>query len=40
MEELLLGYKKYINIIKSKKDLKIHKYYKLNLLYGMLEDSI
>lgn len=30
----------YINTIKSKKDLKVHKYYKSNLLYGIVEDPM
>ncbi len=32
--------KNYINTIKSKKDLKVHKYYKSNLLYGIVEDPM
>lgn len=32
--------KSYINTIKSKKDLKVHKYYKSNLLYGIVEDPM
>lgn len=32
--------KKYINTIEYKKDLKIHKYYKSNLLYGIVEDPM
>lgn len=32
--------KNYINIIKSKKDLSVHKYYKSNLLYGIVEDPM
>lgn len=32
--------KNYINTIKSKKDLKVHKYYRSNLLYGIIEDPM
>lgn len=32
--------KNYTNAIKSKKDLKVHKYYKSNLLYGIVEDPM
>lgn len=32
--------KNYINTIKSKKDLKVHKYYKSNILYGIIEDPM
>lgn len=32
--------KKYINTIKSNKKLKVHKYYKSNLLYGIIEDPM
>lgn len=32
--------KNYINTIKSKKDLRVHKYYKSNLLYGIVEDPM
>lgn len=32
--------KNYINTIRSKKDLKVHKYYKSNLLYGIVEDPM
>ena len=32
--------KNYINTIKTKKGLKVHKYYKSNLLYGIVEDPM
>ena len=32
--------KNYINTIKSKKDLKVHKYYKSNILYGIIENPM
>lgn len=32
--------KNYINKIESKKNLKVHKYYKSNLLYGIVEDPM
>lgn len=32
--------KNYIRNIKDKKDLKVHKYYKSNLLYGIIEDPM
>lgn len=32
--------KNYINSIKDKKDLNVHKYYKSNLLYGIIEDPM
>ncbi|MCI8273456.1 MAG: MFS transporter [Clostridia bacterium] len=40
IETTKFSLKNYINTIKSKKDLKVHKYYKSNLLYGILEDSM
>ena len=32
--------KNYISTIKTKKELKVHKYYKSNLLYGIVEDPM
>ena len=40
IETTKFSLKNYINTIKSKKDLKVHKYYKSNLLYGIVEDPM
>ncbi len=40
VETTKFSIKNYINKIKSKKDLKVHKYYKSNLLYGIVEDPM
>ena len=40
IETTKFSIKNYIDTIKSKKDLKVHKYYKSNLLYGMVEDPM
>lgn len=40
IETTKFSIKNYINTIKSKKDLKVHKYYKSNLLYGIVEDPM
>lgn len=39
-EETKYSMKKYINIIRVKKESKVHKYYKSNLLYGIIEDPV
>ncbi len=40
IETTKFSIRNYINTIKSKKDLKVHKYYKSNLLYGIVEDPM
>lgn len=40
IETTKFSIKNYINTIKSQKDLKVHKYYKSNLLYGIVEDPM
>lgn len=39
-EKTKFSIKDYMNDIKTKKDLKVHKYYKSNLVYGMIEDPM
>ena len=39
-EKTKYSIKKYISIIKTKKKLKVYKYYKSNLLYGIIEDPV
>ncbi len=40
IETTKFSIKNYINTIKSIKDLRVHKYYKSNLLYGIVEDPM
>jgi len=40
IETTKFSIKNYIDTIKLKKDLKVHKYYKSNLLYGIVEDPM
>lgn len=40
IETTKFSLKNYINTIKYKKELKVHKYYKSNLLYGIVEDPM